>query len=185
MEPSRVIDINLEEIAPKLLWINILLLVIFAAAYHFFAEPLSFGFSFSAILYFIIGYTVLIVLHELFHLIGFLLFGKVSFDSLKYGLNLKLGIAYATTSTPLPSSAMRKALLLPFWTTAVLPTLIGFWMKDQVLVLLGAMLAAGAAGDFIMYRELLKEKKDIWVLDDPELPRLHLYDSKPINESPE
>lgn len=183
MEPSRVIELKLDEIAPKVLWINILLIVLFAAAYHLFAEPLSFSFSLSGILFFILGYIVLIALHEIFHLIGFLLFGKVSFASLKYGVNLKLGIAYATTSTPLPNPAMKKALLLPFWTTAVVPTLIGFWIDSQVLVLLGAMLAAGAIGDFFMYRELLKERNDVWVLDDPELPRLHIYESAPTNKS--
>ncbi|MGK7377242.1 DUF3267 domain-containing protein [Planococcus sp. 1R117A] len=179
MEPTHTIELKLEEIAPKALWINVLLLILFAAAYHLFAEPFSFRFSFNGVLLFIFGYMALIVLHELFHLIGFVLFGKVTIASLKYGINLKMGIAYATTSTAIRINAMKKALLLPFWTTAVIPTIIGFWIDSQVLVLLGAMLAAGAIGDFYMYRELLKERSDVWVLDDPELPRLHIYEQNP------
>ena len=63
---------------------------------------------------------------NVFHLIGFWLFGKVPWRSMDYGLNLKLGIAYATTNMPLPNKAMKRALLLPFWTTGVLPMLLGY-----------------------------------------------------------
>jgi hypothetical protein len=183
MEPTHTIKLKLEELAPKVLWVNVLFLVLFAAAYHFFAEPLSFQFSLNGVLFFIFGYVVLIVLHELFHLIGFVWFGKVALASLKYGVNLKMGIAYATTSTALRNHAMKKALLLPFWTTAVFPTVVGFYLDSQVLVLLGAMLAAGAIGDFYMYRALLKEPRNAWVLDDPELPQLHIYDQNPNTKS--
>ena len=181
MEADRVIELNLEEIAPKLLWLNVLLLVLFSVFYHFYGQPFTWRPSWSGILYFLVGYIILIALHELFHLIGFVLFGKVAVSSLKYGVNLKLGIAYATTSTPVQNKAMRKALLLPFWTTAVLPTIAGFWLDSQVLVLLGAMLTAGAMGDFLMYRELLKEQNSAWVIDDPELPRLHIYEQYPAH----
>ncbi|MGI2328436.1 DUF3267 domain-containing protein [Planococcus sp. YIM B11945] len=185
MKPDRVIELKLEEIALKFFWANVLLLVAFAAAYHFFNEPLSFAFSWTSILFFISGYIVLIVLHELFHLVGFVLFGKVALSSLNYGVDLKLGIAYATTSTPVPNHAMRKVLLLPFWTTAIFPAFAGFWLDSQVLVLLGALLAAGAFGDFWMYRELLKERKEAWVLDDPALPRLLIFEHRPNEKSAE
>ena len=179
MKPDRIIELKMDEVAPKALWFNVILLVIFAAFFHIFSGPLSFTFSLGGILLFIIGYLLLIVLHELFHLIGFLLFAKVKRSSLNYGVIWEMGVAYATTNTPVQTRAMRKVLLLPFWTTAVVPTIIGFWLDSQVLVLLGAMLAAGAAGDFLMYRELLKEKKDAWIVDDPELPRLLLYNEYP------
>ncbi len=179
MEPHKTIELNIEEIAPKALWFNIGLVAVFALAYQLFREPLSFGFSLFGILYFLGGYALLIVLHELFHLIGFVAFGKVPVSSLQYGLNLKLGIAYATSDRPVKNRAMRAVLLLPFWMTAVLPSIIGFWAGDQVLVLLGAMLTAGAFGDFLMYRELRKEPNDAWILDDQDLPRLHVYSSYP------
>ncbi|HSI65856.1 MAG TPA: DUF3267 domain-containing protein [Planococcus sp. (in: firmicutes)] len=179
MKPDRIIELKMEEVAPKALWFNVILLIVFAVFFHIFSGPLSLSFSFWGILLFIVGYLLLIVLHELFHLIGFLLFAKVKLSSLNYGVLWEMGVAYATTSTPVQTGAMRKVLLLPFWTTAVVPTIIGFWIDSQVLVLLGAMLAAGAAGDFLMYRELLKEKKEAWIVDDPELPRLLVYNEYP------
>ncbi|EIM06026.1 hypothetical protein A1A1_12987 [Planococcus antarcticus DSM 14505] len=183
MTPSHIIELKMDEIAPKALWFNAVLLVVVAAAYHFFNEPLSFRFSLAGILLFLLGYVVLIVVHELFHLIGFVLFGKVPVSSLNYGVNLKMGIAYATTNRPVQNRAMRKALLLPFWTTAFIPTVSGFALDNQVLVLLGAMLTAGAFGDFIMYHELRKQKNTAWIVDDPSLPRLHVYDHYPENGS--
>lgn len=183
MTPSHIIELKMDEIAPKALWFNLFLLVAFAAAYHFLNEPLAFHFSLSGIFFFAVGYAVLIVVHEVFHLIGFVLFGKVPVSSLNYGINFKMGIAYATTTHPVQNHAMRKVMLLPFWTTAFIPTVLGFWFDSQVLVLLGAMLTAGAFGDFIMYRELRKEKNAAWIIDDPALPRLHVYDRYPESES--
>ena len=52
-------------------------------------------------------------------------------------------------SKPLTNHAMKKALLLPFWTTGVLPTVIGFIFDNQIIVLLGAFLIGGAAGILI------------------------------------
>ena len=183
MTPNHIIELKMDEIAPKALWFNVILLVAFALAYHLLNEPLSFRFSLMGILLFLIGYVVLIIVHEFFHLIGFIVFGKVPASSLKYGINLKMGIAYATTSRPIQNHAMRKVLLLPFWTTAFIPTIVGFWFDSQVLVLLGAMLTAGAFGDFLMYQELRKEKNGAWIVDDPSLPRLHVYDHFPPNKS--
>lgn len=183
MTPTRIIELHMDEIAPKALWFNAALLIAFAAAYHFLNEPLSLRFSLGGTCLFLVGYVVLIVVHELFHLVGFVLFGKVPVSSLSYGLDLKMGIAYATTKSPIQNHAMRKVLLLPFWTTAFIPTVAGFWIDSQVLVLLGAMLTAGAFGDFLMYRELRKEKNAAWIIDDPSLPRLHIYDHYPENDS--
>lgn len=179
MKADRLIELDLDALTPKMLQVNLFLLVAFAAAYHFFVSPLAYTFSWIGILYFIAGYIILIVIHEFFHLFGFVVFGKVPIRSLRFGVNLALGIAYATTERPLRNRAIRKALLLPFWMTAALPTVLGVWLQDQVLVLLGAMLAAGAYGDFVMWQALRKEPDAVWVLDDPELPRLHLYDELP------
>ncbi|MFJ5766894.1 DUF3267 domain-containing protein [Lysinibacillus sp. NPDC093210] len=129
----------------------------------------------SGVVLFVILYIVLIILHEAFHLIGFMIFGGVPYKSLKYGVNLELGIAYATTDQLLPNHAMKKALLLPFWTTGIIPTIAGFYFNSTVLLLAGAFLIAGAVGDFAMYKELRKYPKKALVQDDPQLPKLYVY----------
>ncbi len=165
----------MKKIAKYNLWLTLALSILFFIINSLMHQRDSASFSFWNITLFFVGYIVLIILHEVFHLIGFMIFGKAKYKELHYGLNLKLGVAYATTTKPLRNDAMKKALLLPFWTTGVIPSLIGFTYDSFLLVLLGAFLIAGAIGDFFMYKELRKFPKDALVKDDPELPRLYIY----------
>lgn len=176
-EPS-IIELDLNKIA----WQNIIMtvglmigLILLNGWIH---KVLELHFSFFSILLFIVYYIILIVLHEIFHLIGFMIFGKVPFRSLDYGVNLKMGVAYATTKEPICNKAMKKALLLPFWTTGVIPAAFGLYFNSTMLVVLGAWLIAGAVGDFAMYFALRKYPNTYWVKDDPDFPRLYLYKNK-------
>ena len=89
-----------------------------------------------------------------FILLGFRVFGGVPWKKMIVGVNLKMGIAYATTDQLMTNRAIRKALLLPFWMTGILPALIGLYIGSGLLVSLSALLIGGAAGDFAMYKEL-------------------------------
>lgn len=186
-EPVKfaVIELDMHEVGKQNLWVTIGASVILVGIYAYF-----FGFTnhfeswrFLVDLLLFAGlYMLLIVLHEICHLIGFILFGRVPLSSLKYGVNLKMGIAYATTTELLPNAVMRKALLLPFWLTGVVPVILGFWLQSQMLVLAGAWLIAGAVGDFAMYAGLLKYPKNCLVKDDEKFPRLHLYTLHPVEK---
>lgn len=103
------------------------------------------------------------------------MFGKVPIRSLSYGIDLEKGIAYATTTERLSNAAMKKALLLPFWTTGVIPVLLGFWLNNYTIILVGAFLIAGAVGDFAMYKELHKFPNDAQIEDDPKETKLYVY----------
>lgn len=185
MEENRqhvVIDLNMEKLATANFVWSIILSVLFVTLNILVHRKFDFHFHFLDLIFytflFFIGYVILIVLHEGFHLLGFILFGKAKLHELDYGINLKLGVAYATTKKPLLNKEMKKALLLPFWTTGVIPTVIGFMLGSNLIVLLGAWLIAGAIGDFYMYKELRKYPKDCFVKDDPQLPKLYVFCSK-------
>ena len=169
------IKLNMKKMARDNILFTIILLILFIIMNALIHQRFSADFSFSDILIVFTGYLVLIVCHEAFHLIGFMLFGKVKYKDLDYGVNLKLGVAYATTKKPLKNAAMKKALLLPFWTTGIIPTLFGFYFDNFILVILGALLIAGAIGDFQMYKELRKYPNDAMVKDDPKEPKLYVY----------
>ncbi|MBK3496806.1 DUF3267 domain-containing protein [Viridibacillus sp. YIM B01967] len=177
-EEPTIIELDLKKIA----WQNIIAtfvlmisLIILNGLIH---QVFEVKFSLLSIGLFIVYYIVLVVFHEIFHLIGFMVFGKVPFRSLEYGVNLKMGVAYATTSEPICNKAMKKALMLPFWTTGVIPAVLGLYLNSTMLVVLGAWLIAGAVGDFAMYFSLRKYPNTYWVKDDPEFPRLYLYKNK-------
>ena len=179
MQPS-IIQLDLQKVMKQnIIWTVILSMVL--VGLNFILQPqtpaLSFGSMILSILLFGCYYILLIVLHEAFHLVGFVLFGRAPIRSLSYGIDLEKGVAYATTTMRISNAAMKKALLLPFWTTGVMPALIGFWLNDYTVILAGAFLMAGAVGDFAMYKELRKFPDDAQIADDPKEPRLYVYET--------
>ena len=174
-EPDRIIEIDLPKVAKHgLLW-TVASFVMLMVLQVLIKQELSVTFSLWSIFIFIVGYIVLIVLHEAFHLVGFRLFGGVPWKRMVVGVNLKMGIAYATTDQPMTNAAIRKALLLPFWTTGIVPALIGLYIDSGLLLGLAAFSIGGAAGDFAMYKELRKLPDEWLVKDDPQQPKLYLF----------
>lgn len=179
-QPSEIIDLDLPKVARHGMWLTAgSVAVLFAADLLIqlvLGNSLTFSLSVWDVLAVIVGYIVLIVVHELFHLVGFRLFAGVPWRKMVVGVNLRLGIAYATTDEWMTNRAIRKALLLPFWMTGVIPALVGLYLADGVWLWLGGLLIGGAAGDFAMYRELRRYPDDWFVKDDPERPRLYLHE---------
>lgn len=186
MKP-KTIALNIDKmIRQNIMWSIILVLAL--PLLNYIIQPrMYWDFSFwsivSTIGWFFVAYTVLIVLHEACHLIGFVVYGNAPWSSLSYGLDLEKGIAFATTSKLLPNRAMKKALLLPFWLTGVVPTVYGFYVDNYLWIVVGALLIAGAVGDFAMYKALRKFPKDALVKDDPEHPTLYIYPPETTDEA--
>ena len=181
-EPVHIVDLDLHKVAKQGLWITIAvtgsLFAINLLLQVFFAPEVIFKITFWKIVIVILGYIALLVVHELFHLLGFRIFAKVPWRKMIVGVNLKLGIAYATTDEWVTIGALRKALLLPFWTTGMIPALLGLYFSNGVWLVLGGLLIGGAVGDFAMYKELRKFPNEWLVKDDPERPRLYLHKPK-------
>lgn len=173
-----IIELNLQKIAKQSLWLTFLPLIALLIIRGLLQGELSLSFSLWYFVYALVGYILLIVIHEFFHLLGFRIFCNVPWKNMAYGVNLKMGVAYATADQLMDNKGIRKALLLPFWMTGVLPAIMALYFNDGVLLLLSAMLIGGAAGDFAMYKELKKFPDDAMVKDDPELPKLYVYPVK-------
>lgn len=153
---------------------------------HYLINPFpdfTFGnFLFSTFLV-ILYYITLIFLHEICHLVGFILFTDAKLSSLRIGLDLKKGIAYATTTAFMSNKGARKALLLPFWLTGIIPLIAAIYSNHLPLTIVSILLIIGAIGDFAMYRKLRTLDSSVYILDDPEKPMLHFYKkNKPIQE---
>lgn len=179
--PSKIINIDLTKVAKSGLYLTLLPLILLLIIHFYLVNDLYFKMTFFTLIQLFIGYIILIVLHEFFHLFGFWLFAKVPWKRMKVGINLKLGIAYATTDKLMTNRAIRKALLLPFWMTGIIPAIIGLSIDSAVLIILSALLIGGAAGDFAMYKDLKKLPNDWLIKDDPKLPRLYVYSPEQIS----
>lgn len=178
--PDKIITIDLSVVAKQGLYLTVLPLIPLLILHFILAGGFYFTISFLIVGLFIGGYILLVILHEFFHLLGFRIFANVPWKRMKVGVNLKLGIAYATTDKFMTNRAIRKALLLPFWLTGILPAIIALYIGSGVLIILSALLIGGAVGDFAMYKELKKLPDDWLIKDDPELPRLYAYSPERI-----
>lgn len=179
-EKPHVISLHLQTVMKQSLYLTIVSLLLLHSLkwmlYSFSFNAFSLKAIVSGILIVSIGYFILIILHEFFHLLGFKLFGKVSWRSMKVGADLQQGIAYATTTMHMPNHAVKKALLLPFWMTGIVPAILGLIFDHTSFLILGALLIGGAAGDFSMYRQLKQYPNHWMVQDDPALPKMYIYD---------
>lgn len=177
-KPTKIIELDLPDVARKGLYLTGIALITLLVIQFILANAFGIDWRIRSLIQLSIGYILLIILHEFFHLLGFRVFAQVPWKRMKVGVNLKLGIAYATTDKFMSNGAIRKALLLPFWMTGILPALIGLYFGNGVILILAAFLIGGAAGDFAMYKELKKLPDDWLIKDDPELPRLYVYQTE-------
>lgn len=178
--PDQVIEIDLPTVAKQGIYFTILPLLILLPLHFFLKGGFYFSFSLMAGLLLFGGYILLVILHEFFHLFGFRVFANVPWKRMRVGVDLKLGIAYATTDKLMTNRAIRKALLLPFWMTGIIPAIVGLYIGSGILILLAAFLIGGAAGDFAMYNALKKLPDDWLIKDDPKLPRLYVFNPRSI-----
>ncbi|ASI80082.1 DUF3267 domain-containing protein [Bacillus pacificus] len=126
---------------------------------------------------FIIALLVLVCIHEAIHPIGFHYIGGVPWSELKWGVNWKLGVAYAHSKKEITVKQMKKVLMLPFLPTGILPIVLGLAMNLEPLSFLGILLTAGCMGDIALYQKVSKFPDDALVIDHPSKPQFTVYES--------
>ncbi|MCU7666071.1 DUF3267 domain-containing protein [Bacillus thuringiensis] len=125
---------------------------------------------------FISAMIVLVCIHEAIHLIGFRYIGGVPWSELKWGVNWKLGVAYAHSKQAVTVKQMKKVLMLPFLPTGILPIVLGIAMNLEPLSFLGILLTAGSIGDIALYQKVSKFPDDAQVIDHPSKPQFTVYE---------
>ncbi|CKE60685.1 DUF3267 domain-containing protein [Bacillus cereus group sp. TH43LC] len=159
------------------------LLIIFALAFGigylhiFLSGGVQFEFTLPVMFLLIIGMIVFVCIHEAIHLIGFRYIGGVPWSELKWGVNWKLGVAYAHSKQAITVKQMKKVLMLPFLPTGILPIVIGVAMNMPSISFLGILLTAGCIGDMVLYQKVSKFPDDALVKDHPSKPQFTVYES--------
>ncbi|EJQ99880.1 DUF3267 domain-containing protein [Bacillus cereus] len=128
------------------------------------------------VLLFIIAMLVLVCIHEAIHLIGFRYIGGVPWSELKWGVNWKLGAAYAHSKQVITVKQMKTVLMLPFLPIGILPIVLGLAMNLQTLSFLGILLTAGCIGDIALYKKVSNFPDDALVKDHPSKPQFTVYE---------
>ncbi len=157
-------------------------LIIFVLAFGisflhaFLSGGVQFDFTLPVMFLLIIGMIVLVCIHEAIHLIGFRYIGGVPWSELTWGVNWKLGAAYAHSKKEITVKQMKKVLMLPFLPTGILPIVIGLATNMPLISFLGILLTAGCMGDIALYQKVSKFPDDALVKDHPSKPQFTVYE---------
>jgi hypothetical protein len=108
-----------------------------------------------------------IVLHELLHGAGFLLFGRVPRGAVRLGVHRRTLTPYATCHAPVTVSAYRGAALLPAAVLGVVPGVLGLASGIGWLAAWAALMLAVAGGDLAAVWAVRRLPADTLVLDHP------------------
>lgn len=114
------------------------------------------------------AYVVSVVLHEALHVVGMLVFGRVSLRSIEWGHRLNEGVVYVHTTEPMSARAYRGVLALPGIATGVIPVFIG-WVTGSMWVTAYAwLMTTSAVGDLAILRLIGDLEPATQVQDHPE-----------------
>jgi hypothetical protein len=92
---------------------------------------------------------LLFPVHELLHVVGFLLGGAKRKD-IGFGFSWRAMVPYVDLRAPMEIWRFRFAALLPGIVTGVVPALLGLFLSNGALVAVGTVLTVGAGGDVVI-----------------------------------
>jgi hypothetical protein len=118
------------------------------------AVPAALGLFVLHLLLFAVVYVASAVLHEGLHAVAIVVFGRVPWRAVRFGLRLREGVAYVHTPVPMHVRAYRGVLLLPGLVQGVLPMVGGLALGNGWLTFYGYVMLVSAAGDFAVLRLL-------------------------------
>lgn len=113
----------------------------------------------------------LIVVHELIHGLTWSLFTPNGFKDMEFGFNTLM--AYCTCSAPLAKNQYVLGGVMPLITLGFIPMIVGIFTGNFFVLLIGVLMAAGAAGDIMIVHKILTYKSsanEIIYMDHPTEP---------------
>lgn len=106
-----------------------------------------------------------ILVHELLHVIGWMLAGRVSLSAMKLGFDRKTLSPYAHIRQALPINAYRFGVILPAIGLGLLPGLIGIVSDLPLYTAFGALFTLAAGGDLLVLWLLHRDPDQALVID--------------------
>jgi hypothetical protein len=110
----------------------------------------------------------LVLLHELLHAVGFLLFGRAPRTEVRLGFQRRTLTPFASCRVPVTASAYRVAGLLPAAVLGGLPVIAAWVVGSGTLLLWGWLMLALAGGDVAAVWAMRAVRGDAMVVDDAE-----------------
>jgi hypothetical protein len=114
--------------------------------------------------------VVSIVLHELLHAAGFVLFGRLPWSAVEFGIHWKALAPFAHCKTAMPASVYRASVVLPAVVLGVVPYSMGLLIGLAWLSGFGVLMLVAAVGDLIVLWVTRRVAGDTRVIDHPRRP---------------
>lgn len=97
---------------------------------------------------YMLSFIVFVIIHELLHGISFVIFGKVKFKELRFGIIWKSGMAYCISTVPVKMSASRISLMMPVYAVCIPMYIVGISMNNFGIAILSIFFLSGSVADF-------------------------------------
>lgn len=111
---------------------------------------------------------IFVVVHELLHGISFVLFSKNKWNTMKFGVSVKSGVAYCISLVPVRIPRARLSLMMPLYAVCLPVYIYAIITGDFALAILGVFLASGSVGDIYYMWQLRNVPKTLYMYE--ELP---------------
>ena len=126
-------------------------------------EPMHF-------LVFLAVFLVLTAVHELIHGVSWAIFSAHHWKDIDFGIMRKSLTPYCTCCVPLTKGQYIFGAMMPLLILGIIPMIAGIVSGSMLVLLLGILMADGAAGDIMIVWNFLRYKsqaKDIVYMDHP------------------
>ncbi len=149
----------------------ILLVPLFVIGYVLYYK-VNHGFDITRfnVLFFLITYLVLIVVHELIHGLSWSIFTPHHFKDIEFGLMKPSMNPYCTCLVPLKKGQHIFGTIMPLILLGIIPMIAGIITGNHWMMLMGILMSDSAAGDILIIRKILSYKshaQDIVYMDHP------------------
>ncbi len=121
-------------------------------------------------LFFLVIFLVLIVVHELIHGLCWSIFTPHHFKDIEFGLMRPSMNPYCTCLVPLKKGQHIFGTAMPLILLGIIPMIAGIVMGNHNLMFMGILMVDGAAGDILIIHKILSYKsnaQEIVYMDHP------------------
>ena len=103
----------------------------------------------------IILYLPYLVLHELLHSLGYVIYGA-DFKNITYGAHLEKGVLCCLCKQRISKRNILYSLLYPFFIIGIFTFILGIIINSPLLIILSTINISGCSGDLVMFYHLSK-----------------------------
>ena len=125
---------------------------------------------FWRLIVFLIGFFILIIIHEMIHGITWSLFTEKGWKSISFGFITKYMTAYCTCDEPLQKNQYIIGGLMPTIILGIIPAAIAIFNGSVTLFAIGAIMTLAGGGDLTIIMKLIMFKtrgKEVVYMDHP------------------